>query len=44
MRLTRKETINPLKDELEHALDVYEQWLAQIKSTTSESDAGEVAV
>ena len=44
MRLIRKETINPLKDELEHALDVYEKWLAQIKSTTSESDVGEVAV
>jgi len=42
MRLTRKETITLLKNELEHALDVYEQWLAQIISTTSESDVEEV--
>lgn len=43
-QLVRKETVTPLKAELEHALDVFEQWLAQIKSTTSESDVGEVAV
>ncbi|MFQ6124608.1 MAG: hypothetical protein ACE5R6_08400 [Candidatus Heimdallarchaeota archaeon] len=44
-QLVRKETVIPLKAELEHAFEAYEQWLAQIvtkPSESSETHEGEV--
>ncbi|NIO12264.1 MAG: hypothetical protein GTO40_31295 [Deltaproteobacteria bacterium] len=44
-QLVRKETVTPLKAELEHAFEAYEQWLAQMVTKpreSSEANEGEV--
>ncbi|MFQ5821955.1 MAG: hypothetical protein ACE5I5_18355 [Candidatus Heimdallarchaeota archaeon] len=43
LRLTRKETITPLKAELDQAFEAFAQWLAQTAAEQREFDKGEVA-
>jgi len=42
IQLVRKETITPLREELEAAITAYSQWIAQNRTKTTAAKEGEV--